>query len=311
MNKKNKVLLIVIPFILLVFGYIGYIEFMGGGSNEPLTAEEVQKIHVKPNKALESYESKLEMKKTISKMEAKLEQEKKSAGDPSSFFDKAAGLKQEEEPIVIEEPEEEIQEIKDEPEVERQIVYVPVKSSEPKEEEVVQPKRRRRTGFNASSSGTGSTVSGNTTKSSITGSGIEAVVLREVKAQSNDVVKLRILEDVQVNGIYIPANTIVDGIATVNSGAGRVYLKVNGFSIDGNHVNQNFEAYSLSGGKGLEVNIDVTKGAGRSVLSDAVNNTGGRIQIPGVKSRTLTNAAEQKVEEPAAVIASGTKVYLK
>lgn len=314
MNKKHKVLLIVIPFVVIIFGYVAYVEMSNDGPSEPLKADQVEKIYVKPNKTKEAYENKIAMKKSMTKVEEDLAREKKAVSDPSKFFDRATGkteaLEEEEGDVMIEdEPEDHELDVKSETRSHPRVVYVPIKEEKELEDEIVaeaKPTRRRKTGFSTSTSSSSSTSANNKGKNEIV-----AVVHRDIKAQTNDVVKLRILEDAFVDGQKIPANSIIDGIARVDANSGRVYLNVNGFSVDGNHVSQKFEAYSISGGKGLEVNIDLTKGAARSLVGDVVSNTGQRIAIPGVKSRTVTGAAEKKVEDPAADIPSGTKVFLR
>ncbi len=317
MNKKHRILLIVVPFVLLIFGYVGYVELSDGSSEEPIKAEDVEKIYVKPTKTQEAYENKLAMKKSLQKVEQEMEREKKAVSDPSKFFDKARGMTTDEEEVEPDEVKEESvsKEVVNE-KVDREVVYVPVRTvakepdaSQPTVAES-KPKRRRKTGFSASS--TSSSTAATSTESVNNGKNeLVAVVHRDVKAQTNDVVKLRTLQDAVVNGRNIPANTIIDGIARVDANSGRVYLNVNGFSINGSHVEQKLEAYSISGGRGLEVNIDLTKGAARSIVGDVVGNTGSRIAIPGVKKRTIAGTAERKIEDPAADIPSGTKVFLR
>ena len=307
MNKKNKVLFVLVPLVVGIIGYVAYVEMNGSSSPEAMTAEEVDKIYVKPSATEEAYLSKLEMHESKTKIERKLENEKKSVADPTKFFSKAQGGESEEESVEINDPVEEVEKMEETVVEKPRVVYVPVEKVE--EEPVIQSKPRRKRFASSSTSGSSNESSG--------AGGIDlknqmtAVVHREVKVRTNDVVKLRTTNEITIDGTSIPENTFIDGIARVDSNSGRVFIMVQGFVANGKYVDKRMEVYSLNGGEGLEVNIDLSKEAGRSIVGDALSGQTRKVTIPGINTGTAANAAQNKVEEATATIPSGTKLYLR
>jgi len=296
--------------VLLIIGYVVFVEYSGAENTEAMKASEVgEKVYVKPSETEEAYANKIDMKKDLSEISRRIETKKKLVANPTSFFDKAAGAT---EPIdsteVIEEEvvEEDLQTVPIE-ESRQKVVYV-TREAETEEEEKSPVRKRKRF---SSSQAASSTVSSESEGAKKIAEQFSAVVHREVKARTNDVVKLRTTKPVTIDGKQIPPGTFIDGIVRVDASRGRAYIDVVGFVVGTEYIERKMSAFSLNGGAGLEVNIDLSKEAGRSLVGDALTSQNKKLVIPGVNTGTATGAAQRKVEEPAANFPAGTKLYLR
>ena len=309
--------------LLIVVGIVIFIDF----DEEPATARQAseydsERIYVKPE-SVNNDENKLEMKERLKKKNASTDYDKKKAARMDNFFSSVTkeGSESKEERIkrlladanaTEEKVEEKVREekIQEEPVVKTRVVYVPVKEEIEPDPVEVKSNQRRKVGFSTvSGSGSMTTAASTGKASSNTFDGIEVVVQRDVVVITGDVVKMRVTDDVDYNGIRIKKNSYIDGIAKVTNG--NLYIDVDGFTVNGQFVSKKLSAYGTNGRKGFDVNNDDSKGAGQDVVKNATGAVTQQMQMPLGIGRIADNLAKDKVDEPSAKLMSGTKMILK
>ena len=157
---------------------------------------------------------------------------------------------------------------------------------------------RTRTGFTSvSKTGSGNSLNGT----------INAVVQnqkREVKSGST--VKIRIKMPLTVNGITIPANTILSGIAKLSNE--RVKITISKILYAGKIYSCNFSVYDIDGIEG----IYIPGGLNQEIAKDQANQEVSRttVNVPLVGS-VSTNLGRKKIQDPSVTIPNGYKILLK
>lgn len=317
-SLKDKLMKVGSVLFIAVIAFIWFSKKFKS-SAEPTSAAQVEeKIFISPGEQT-AYQSKIDMKTKIDKKLNKERIGKNKARASSDFFNRAssAARKPKKKDVVDQEqPEElveEVQQVQEETTVQKtRIVYVPVEKEtvEQTPEPVNKKPVYRKAGFR--------TINGSDSQSSkilgsddVADAGVElqAVVQRDGFYKSNDVVRLRTTSEVVINGIKIPKNTYLDGIANVNEN--RIFITVKGYTVNGRQVNRNLQAYSLSGGRGLQLNSNSTKGAGKEVIKNSANQVVQRVKLPINLGGTAGSLAKDKVEEKSAKLSAGTKMILR
>ena len=109
------------------------------------------------------------------------------------------------------------------------------------------------------------------------------------KVSSGQRVTLRLLEDMVVDGMLIPANTFISAIVTIGD---RLAVNVNSIELNGKIYTLNYEGYDTDGAKGLycprtekeKVSDEVGRegrNIGRSILSSRIAGTAGLVVSAG------------------------------
>lgn len=145
---------------------------------------------------------------------------------------------------------------------------------------------------------------------------IAAVVQEDQQVQEGSIVKLRLTQTVFINGVEIPENEFVYGVARLNNN--RMQVRVNGVLYAGNVMPVSLTAFADDGMEGLPVQGGALKGAGnqvidRSLQSVGVNglNMGIGAQVAGAAVQAGKSLLKKNNKAVKIMVAAGYPVLLK
>lgn len=168
------------------------------------------------------------------------------------------------------------------------------------ESAATQPKVRRSTGVSTFDDDWGSGVStfddGDEWVDTSEGHVFKVMFTAEQKIKSGQKVTLRLLEDMVVNGMLIPANTHLYAICSVGE---RLNLTVTSIEVNGRIYTLNYTAYDTDGFEGLYCPETNSTTAGRQIVQQ-----GTQIGTGGLSSRVVRSTANQVVSVGTAIIQS-------
>lgn len=159
------------------------------------------------------------------------------------------------------------------------------------------------------------------TKSQEESNNIRAMVDQGVKVTSGSRIRLRLLDDISLQGVTIPAGTHVYALVT-EFGDQRVRAHVTSIVSKGRRVKVNLSVYDSDGIEGFFIPKstfrDLSRNAGSQVLGqNNINFTQSAETMEGVALQALqgvyqsaSNAISQKVKENKAKIKYNTTIYL-
>jgi hypothetical protein len=146
------------------------------------------------------------------------------------------------------------------------------------------------------------TVGGKTSRSVNTE--IPCVVEEKHVIRNGQTIRLRIVKDFEIDGIRIPKNTMVSGLASFSNE--RVNIHISALKLSDRIVTSEFTVYDYDGVTGIYIpggiNQDLAKnGAGQGVsLSTNIPIVGG----------TISTGGQRKLQDPTVTIPAGYKVYM-
>lgn len=298
--KKNKVLLFLVPFAVILMGVMMYLDEMDGKKTEE---KREAGIYVDFGGGDRKNEDKLSSRRDRMQSQYQDEAKKRRHTKPDEFFSAAKEAPAQEVADSV------VEEVANETPVQKSATYYPQRTYVPKKQEeepaaAQYPTSRRRVGFAGS---TGGTQGGASSSKENHDTKILVVVHRAVTVKNGQVVKLRVVDDVVVSGLKLNAGTFIDGI--VRFGSSRLHIDVEGLNVNGNLIKKKFTAYSLTGLEGLEVNGSISAEAGQDAVAGSTDYVERRVNLPvigGVVSRKSTEA----LKEQSIPIDAGTKLFL-
>lgn len=297
---KNKVLLFLIPFSLILMAAVFFLE----EGDKAVEDEKQAGMFVsydadqkKPN------EDKLGSRRERMAAEYQDEAKKRRHTKPDDFFSSAKMTQSENSKDSV--VEEEVQKETSKPVYRPQSYSAP--KSAPRQEEQQQPTgstSRKRVGF--SGGATGSTTGGTASKDNHD-TKILVVVHRAVTVKTGQIVKLRVVEDVVVAGLKLPAGTFIDGIARF--GTNRLHIDVEGLNVNGQLIRKKFAAFSLTGLEGLEVSGSIGSEGAQDAAGGSVDYVERRVNLP-VIGGVVSRKSNEALKEQSIPVDAGTKLYL-
>ena len=153
---------------------------------------------------------------------------------------------------------------------------------------------------------------------------IKAIIDEDVKAVDGSRVRLRLLDDIEINETVVPKGTYI--YATMNGfGSQRVKGNVKSILIDDDIIKVNLSLYDTDGLEGLYVPSSKFREASKDVASGAMSNTSTLTSNSGSSGNSLiqwgnqaitnavqktSNAVSKSIRKNSAKIKYGTFVYL-
>jgi conjugative transposon TraM protein len=145
---------------------------------------------------------------------------------------------------------------------------------------------------------------------------IAAVVQEDQQVQEGSIVKMRLTQMVFINGVELPENYFVYGVAQLNNN--RMQVRVNGVQYGGNVLPVSLTVFSEDGMEGLPVQGGALKGAGnqvidRSLQSVGVNglNMGIGAQVAGAAVQAGKSLLKKNAKAVKITLTAGYPVLLK
>jgi len=314
MDKKDKILLVLAPVALLAGGYLIFGDrFASKEKVEPETESftsieapisEIRKKRTdiyrdkyeeENGKALERN---IQSDESFFGEEVKLDSviEDRITENKSEFVPTRKEVEQKEEPkpkVIVKYIDR--SDIKDEPEEN-------VKSSLAQESKPV----RRRAGF-----AEGETVKQadqGTAESEVGGEvNVTTVVQNDVEVRQGSNITLRTTEEVKINGIVVPKNTLITGVVSLRQE--RLSVEVASIKTSTKTISMKLRGYDLDGNEGIPLEGGVDKEIKRDLINDAINTTRA-VRIP-ILNNTPVRAGQKKVNDPSVPIPKGYKLTLK
>jgi hypothetical protein len=138
---------------------------------------------------------------------------------------------------------------------------------------------------------------------------IPVVIQEAVDVKSGSNIQLRTLEEVKLNGIVIPKNSLVTGIVSITSE--RINVKVNSIKAASRTIQMKFNAYDLDGNEGMPVEGGVNKEIKKDVVGSAIQETGRIVNVPILNRLPTTASGNKKINDPVIPVPKGYKLFLK
>lgn len=151
---------------------------------------------------------------------------------------------------------------------------------------------------------------GSTNKSTGKTSGIIAAVVHNGNktVKSGSTVRLRTTEACSINGVEIPTNTVISGIAQLSGE--RAKITVTSIKYNGELLPCKFSIYDNDGIEGLFVPGGVNQEIKESTANSAVNEGATHFSVP-VIGTISTNALKKKAQDPSVLIYDNHKITLR
>lgn len=320
MDKKDKILIIVAPVAVLTLGYVFFGDKFAprnaGAANvaEDFTSIEAPVTETRKNRT-ELYRDKYE-KENADKL-------KRNVQSDEFFFGEEITRDSVSEPTqpetTVNEPETEQPSQPETPNTKQTkpkviVKYIERPNTQPKTETPTQPNpepetrnKTRRAGF--VSEKTLSTPNADTTPDEVsTELNIPVVIQESIDVKSGSNIQMRTLEEVKLNGVTIPKNTLITGIVAITQE--RINVKVNSIKGINRTVQMKLNAYDLDGNEGMPVEGGVNKEIKKDVVASAIQETGKIVNVP-ILNRLPTNAGNKKINDPVIPVPKGYKLFLK
>ena len=309
---SKKILIIFVPVILLIFGYVYYSDYMTPTQEKKQndTGEfadvKVARDTVLKNR-LDRYKAKWEREKGLTR---KVENEDDFFGDEikkDSVRPSQAQPKDNEEFVVAEKPKQETKErivYRDRPvtkAIEEQVKVVP--------EEKIKGKRFVKTDpFKGNMGGTASKDKADPSGGVATVSA-KAIIHNDQKILSGGVVTMRLTEDLMLGTVTVPKNSFITGTVSFNDQ--RAVILVSSVSVNNRIYAAGLRAYDANDGiEGIYIPGGTSQDASKDVLNDVVSTATQSVNVP-ILGRTGQNVGRRKVNEPSVNFTSGYEIILK
>ena len=322
---NKKLLIIFVPVVVLVFGYVIYTDYLGKDDSKGKKQEEGNFVDVdakrdtlkksKRERYKEKWEKENELSRHIDNDDDFFGKEIK--GD--SVIDESAEKKKKAKRIDYTEPltaspakKEEKQKVvyvyKEAPQKkDNSVVESQAKEGQKESAVVTQPVSRRKLGF--------STIEAQSSAKEITavgGSGsvapINAVIQDESTVKSGSNVLIRIVDEVTIGGRKIPKNTLAYGLCSFTNE--RIKIEVNSIQVGSNTINEKLRAFDMDGNEGLLVQGGIEQQVKKDVLNDAVSQVNTVVRVPILRT-VPSSAGNRTVNAPSIQLPKGHKLTLR
>lgn len=175
--------------------------------------------------------------------------------------------------------------------------------------EPVQQQQQPPTSARRRDAASGGSYSSNNKSTGKTTGIIQAVIHNGNKTvKSGSTVRLRTTEACSINGVEIPTNTVISGIAQLSGE--RAKITVTSIKYNGELLPCKFSIYDNDGIEGLFVPGGVNQEIKESTANSAVNEGATHFSVPVIGS-VSTNAFKKKMQDPSVLIYDNHKVTLR
>jgi hypothetical protein len=149
-----------------------------------------------------------------------------------------------------------------------------------------------------------------------TGAAIEAITETEGTLTSGSVIALRVSADVRWRGLFIPANTLVYGTATLENE--RLHIRIRSIRMGDMLCSVSLEAYDLDGMAGIYVPGSLGRDAAKASAEEAIGgltlgayDPGAGAQAAGAGIQAMKSLLSRKVKQVRVTVREGYAVLLK
>lgn len=141
---------------------------------------------------------------------------------------------------------------------------------------------------------------------------VKCMFLRDEKVRNGQRIIFRLLEDLEVDGILLPANTRLPAVCTIGE---RLFMDVGSVEYDGRIVRLGYSAYDTDGAMGIYCPETGAVSAGKQIKDDAVNTVSSAIsgffgQIGNAFVRTGANLLQSGDGVSSVSVVSGYEFYI-
>lgn len=309
---NKKLLIIFVPVIVLIMGYVYYTDYYTPGTQE-VVAEQGEFAEVKNSRdtvlksRLERYKEKWEREKGLSRKVVNQddffgEEIKKDSVKPTA----KEAIENFIEPTETDKPKTVIV-YRDREPIKKEVVR-----DEPKKEDPVIAKNQGRyvkkeepfkgNMGNVSSEDKNKATSNNAVSA-------KAIMHNEQKIFSGGAVILRLSDDLKLPNVTVPRNTFVTG--TISFADQRALVTITTVTVNERIYNANLRAYDANDGvEGIQIPGGTEQEVSRDVLNDVISTATQQVKVP-ILNRQGSNAGRRKVNEQSIVFPSGYQVILK
>ncbi len=322
---NKKLLIIFVPVIVLVFGYIFYTDYMGKGDSADkkendgnfidVTAERDTLKKSKRERYKEKWEKENALTRKIDNDDDFFGKEKKGDSLSRKKAEKIdytepleSQLKKEEKPKVVYVYKERADN--------KSHVEKPVQAEVQNKEQVQQvvsatdqqPVSKRKLGFSTTTKEQAK-VAGQDPNAPLSVEPINAVIQDESTVKSGSNVLIRIVDDnVKIGSEIIPKNTLVYGVCSFTNE--RIEIVVNSIQVGNNTIQQKLKAYDLDGNQGLLVQGGIQQQVKKDVLNDAATQVNSVVRVPIL--RTIPSSAGNRAVNAITIpLPKGHKLTLR
>lgn len=141
---------------------------------------------------------------------------------------------------------------------------------------------------------------------------VKCMFLRDEKVRNGQRIIFRLLEDLEVDGVLLPANTRLPAVCTIGE---RLFMDVGSVEYDGRMVRLGYSAYDTDGAMGIYCPETGAVSAGKQIKDDAVNTVSSAIsgffgQIGNAFVRTGANLLQSRDGISSVSVVSGYEFYI-
>ena len=141
---------------------------------------------------------------------------------------------------------------------------------------------------------------------------VKCMFLRDEKVKSGQRIIFRLMEDLEVDGTLLPANTRISAVCTIGE---RLFMEVGSVEYGGHIVRLGYSAYDTDGTIGIYCPETGAVSAGKQIKDDAVNTVSSAIsgffgQIGNAFVRTGANLLQSGDGVTSVNVAAGYEFYI-
>ena len=141
---------------------------------------------------------------------------------------------------------------------------------------------------------------------------VKCMFLRDEKVKNGQKIIFRLMEDLQVDGTLLPANTILSAVCTIGE---RLFMKIASVEYGGRIIRLGYSAYDTDGTIGIYCPEAGAVSAGKQIKDDAVNTVSSAIsgffgQIGNAFVRTGANLLQSGDGVTSVSVVSGYEFYI-
>ena len=141
---------------------------------------------------------------------------------------------------------------------------------------------------------------------------VKCMFLRDEKVKSGQRIIFRLMEDLEVDGTLLPANTRISAVCTIGE---RLFMEIGSVEYGGHIVRLGYSAYDTDGTIGIYCPETGAVSAGKQIKDDAVNTVSSAIsgffgQIGNAFVRTGANLLQSGDGVTSVNVAAGYEFYI-
>lgn len=145
---------------------------------------------------------------------------------------------------------------------------------------------------------------------------IQAVIHETQTIVSGSTIKLRLLNDVYINGLLIPKDNFIFGTATMN--ADRLVITIKSIRYKNNLLPVNLSVFDMDGMEGIYIPESITKDVANQTSNNALQNIGLNSLNPTISAQAITagieagkNLLSKKIKLIKVTVKAGYQLLLK